>query len=166
MSSPNAPKSFTENTEQVTVPVAASVKADPRMRYNPFVIGISLLFCFPVGLYFVWTHPNWVTKTKWIWTGVWAAVMVFGMIGASQESESRTAGPQRKAVGMSTAQVHEAFKKLKTEKDVQGVFGAGTKTAWEIDSVSHKRHMAEQLAMALHTDANDEGGIEILMRSH
>jgi len=69
---------------------------DARLRYNPFVIGASLLFCFPAGLYFVWTHPNWISKTKWIWTGAWAAIMVLGMIGASRE-------PEKEAVPLSSS---------------------------------------------------------------
>ena len=60
---------------------------DARLRYNALVIGVSLFFCFPVGLYFVWTHPNWMSKTKWIWTGVWAAVVVLGMIAGSPKTE-------------------------------------------------------------------------------
>ena len=44
----------------------------------PWVVG-ALVMCFPVGLYFVWRHPQWATKTKMIWTGGWAAAFAVGM---------------------------------------------------------------------------------------
>jgi hypothetical protein len=53
-----------------------SAGGDVRLRYNPFVVGASLLFCFPAGLYFVWSHPSWIPKTKWIWTGAWVCFFV------------------------------------------------------------------------------------------
>ena len=43
-----------------------------------WIVG-ALVMCFPVGLYLVWKHPQWTTKTKWIWTGGWAAAFAVGM---------------------------------------------------------------------------------------
>jgi hypothetical protein len=44
----------------------------------PWVFG-ALVMLFPVGLFFVWQHPQWATRTKWIWTGGWAAAFAVGM---------------------------------------------------------------------------------------
>jgi hypothetical protein len=44
----------------------------------PWIVGV-LVMLFPVGLFFVWQRPQWATKTKWIWTGGWAAAFVVGM---------------------------------------------------------------------------------------
>ncbi len=44
----------------------------------PWVVG-ALVMLFPVGLFFVWQRPQWATKTKWIWTGGWAATFAVGM---------------------------------------------------------------------------------------
>jgi hypothetical protein len=44
----------------------------------PWVVG-ALVMLFPVGLFFVWQRPQWATKTKWIWTGGWAAAFAVGM---------------------------------------------------------------------------------------
>jgi hypothetical protein len=38
---------------------------------NPITVALALIFCFPLGLYWVWQHPGWATKQKWIWTGGW-----------------------------------------------------------------------------------------------
>ena len=51
---------------------------------NPLLIGVLLLPCFPVALYLVWKHSSWTNKTKWIWTGVWAAFMVVGVISRAR----------------------------------------------------------------------------------
>jgi hypothetical protein len=40
-------------------------------------IGVALLmyFFFPVGLYLLWTHPNWTEKQKWKYTIIWLAIV-------------------------------------------------------------------------------------------
>ncbi len=56
-------------------------------REHPAFIGILLFFCFPVGLFLVWRHPSWTPRTKWIWTGAWAGMMLFGLIGSHLEEQ-------------------------------------------------------------------------------
>ena len=75
---------------------------------NPILIGVLLLLCFPFGLFLVWKHSSWTSKTKWIWTGAWAAAfMVFGMIGNRGEvstSSSRTMSKNRNDVTDATVE--------------------------------------------------------------
>lgn len=33
-------------------------------KVSNVAIALSLLFCFPVGLYFIWTHPSWTRNRK------------------------------------------------------------------------------------------------------
>lgn len=51
-------------------------------EYSVFIF-ISLLFCLPFGLYFVWKHRFWTARTKWAWTGGWVTILAIGLIGAS-----------------------------------------------------------------------------------
>ena len=54
---------------------------------NPVVVGLSLLFCFPVGLVLVWRHPDWSRNQKLIWTGALLGLMVLGaMLPDNKES--------------------------------------------------------------------------------
>lgn len=45
---------------------------------NPLVVGLSLLLCFPLGLFLVWRHPVWSRNQKLVWTGAWCGLMVVG----------------------------------------------------------------------------------------
>ena len=56
-------------------------------KENPLFIGPLLLCCFPVGLFLVWKHSVWTSKTKWIWTGAFAALVVVGMIGSHRHDQ-------------------------------------------------------------------------------
>jgi len=67
-----------------------SLVASPSSFWNPcrehsLFIGALLLFCFPVGLFLVWKHSLWTSKTKWIWTAAWIGVMLIGFIGVFME---------------------------------------------------------------------------------
>jgi len=55
------------------------------LSQNGCLIALCLCCCFPAGLYFVWKHPTWTTTTKWIWTGVWLALVMIG--GALDDDE-------------------------------------------------------------------------------
>ena len=44
--------------------------------YWPFTLLAMVLF-FPWGLYLVWTNPTWTNRTKGIWTGGFALLIVF-----------------------------------------------------------------------------------------
>ncbi len=50
---------------------------------------VSLVFCFPVGLVLTWLMP-WTQRTKWIITGVIAALVVVGIIGTAASPHSTT----------------------------------------------------------------------------
>ncbi len=56
-------------------------------KENPLFIGPLLLCCFPVGLFLVWKHSVWTSKTKWIWTGAFAALVIVGMIGSHGQDQ-------------------------------------------------------------------------------
>lgn len=57
-------------------------ETQPDWKQTPWVIGLLLVFFFPVGLYLVWNHPAWQTTTKWIITGV---IVFFVLLVASQD---------------------------------------------------------------------------------
>ncbi len=60
-------------------------------QYNPVIIGLLVMFCFPFGLILVWLHPTWEQRTKWIITGVFALFIVFVGISGEQEKARITA---------------------------------------------------------------------------
>jgi hypothetical protein len=49
----------------------------PKFYHSIPVIVIGLLFCFPVGLFFLWTNPAMTTKQKGMWTVGW---LVLGIL--------------------------------------------------------------------------------------
>lgn len=57
---------------------------------NPVVVGLSLLFCFPVGLVFVWRHPDWSRNQKLIWTGGLLGLMVLGAMLPDTDPTNQT----------------------------------------------------------------------------
>lgn len=59
-------------------------KQDPwHQKTTPIVL--LIIFFFPVGLFLLWKHPTWTTKTKQISTGVFCAFLVIGLIGQEPE---------------------------------------------------------------------------------
>ena len=66
---------------------------------NPVLVGVLLLFCFPLGLFLVWKHSSWTPRTKWIWTGVWATLAVIGVLNSKDNSKGGvgTTGPDSSA---------------------------------------------------------------------
>jgi hypothetical protein len=80
--------SFLDEGDQDRRPRSVSPVRKRQQSLNPLLIAALLVFCFPVGLYFVWTHRQWSGPTKCIWTGVWAGVILFGLV-ASRMAEQR-----------------------------------------------------------------------------
>mgnify|MGYP003647918867 CR=1 FL=1 len=83
---PALPKTPPIPPAKVAPNAPASANGTEKWYYHPVTIVISLLFCFPVGLILIWTHTNWSTNQKWVWTGGYAAIMiVFLSLGKGQE---------------------------------------------------------------------------------
>jgi len=55
---------------------------------NGCIIAALLLCCFPIGLYLIWTHPNWSTAVKAIWTGIWLAIAIPAMVNVQREEQA------------------------------------------------------------------------------
>lgn len=69
-------------------------------REEPVFI-VLMLIPFPVGLYLIWKHSKWTTKTKWIWTGagtvfVWITMAIFNS-GDKQRSLDKRASSSSNA---------------------------------------------------------------------
>jgi len=51
---------------------------------NAALIAASVVFCLPVGLFFVWRHPTWGRPVKWAWTGavglIFVGLMALGLM--------------------------------------------------------------------------------------
>ena len=77
--SPNDPPPLPQDQPSDAIP----------LTQNPWFIGVLLVVFFPVGLYFLWTHPNWSKNKKIGWTGAWGCLMVIGMIGTSVEEQAQ-----------------------------------------------------------------------------
>lgn len=90
---PPFPPKVTKKPAPPTMPVpqtpipAAAGKTTDAWYTKPIGVGLLLAFFFPVGLFLVWKHPRWTKRTKWIWTGVWAGVILVGAIGSSIEEQ-------------------------------------------------------------------------------
>ncbi len=91
-------------TEAVKRGAAAGTKN--KLWENPFFIGVLLLFCWPVGLVFVWLHPAWKKQTKWILTGAFVGLIVIGMMVGSHGKTRETSPAYQKAYreGVATAE--------------------------------------------------------------
>jgi hypothetical protein len=53
----------------------------PKWYHSDTAVVIALLFCFPIGLFWVWGHPRYTAKTKVVITVVVAACIVLGVDG-------------------------------------------------------------------------------------
>jgi hypothetical protein len=62
--------------------------AKPKWYRTNIGVGAALLFFFPVGLYLLWSHPDWSKKSKWIVTAI---VAVFILIAVSSPKSTPTA---------------------------------------------------------------------------
>jgi hypothetical protein len=70
--------------EKAKVTVSSMQGSGTRFLENPIVIGLSMLFCFPIGLFFVWRHSRWSKVAKSAWTGAFCAILVLMLIRGSQ----------------------------------------------------------------------------------
>ncbi len=61
----------------------------PDWKRNPLIIGLTLVFCFPLGLFLMWTHTNWQPKTKWIISGVICFFVL--LVGSSMKADKAKA---------------------------------------------------------------------------
>lgn len=70
------------------------------VRRHPAVIGILSVVFFPLGLWLVWTHPIWSTKSKWLWTGaIGFLFLVFAASNDDDSSSTSTSVPSSQASG-------------------------------------------------------------------
>lgn len=51
-----------------------------------WLIGLSLLCCFPAGLILVWLHPRLTKSTKWVITGVVGVIFIALMANSARQS--------------------------------------------------------------------------------
>lgn len=84
---PNAPPPVPQ--QQPQNPTASLLRLWNQYRENPIFIGVLLVLFFPVGLFLVWKHSIWTTKTKWIWTGAWAVILVIAMANSKDERNAK-----------------------------------------------------------------------------
>jgi hypothetical protein len=46
------------------------------------VVVLTMIFFFPVGIALMWLYAPWRTRTKWIWSGVFAVLVALVVIGS------------------------------------------------------------------------------------
>ncbi len=56
--------------------------------YSWPAVAALVLFCFPFGLYLVWTHPTWTRRSKVIWSAAWLLLIL--VVNASQHGQVGT----------------------------------------------------------------------------
>ncbi len=78
--------------EKAKVTVSSMQGSGTRFLENPIVIGLSMLFCFPIGLFFVWRHSRWSKVAKSAWTGAFCAILMLLFIRGSQMRQEAKAG--------------------------------------------------------------------------
>jgi hypothetical protein len=59
-----------------------------RLLEKPVVVGLSMLVCFPIGLFLVWRRSQWSKVTKWAWTVAFGACFLLVTIIGSQMRQS------------------------------------------------------------------------------
>ena len=96
-SDPNAPPPVPQPQPQN--PTASLLLFWNQYREHPLFIGVLLVFCFPVGLFLVWKHSVWTTKTKWIWTGAFAALVVVAMVNNKDERRNESVSAKKATKG-------------------------------------------------------------------
>ena len=94
-STANSTLAYSKNSPRICCCCAAGDGLWNKYREKPIFIGVLLLFCFPIGLFLVWKHSTWTNKTKWIWTGAWAVLMVIGMANRGKEKKGDAGGGER-----------------------------------------------------------------------
>jgi len=59
---------------------------------SPYVIAVLLFLFFPLGLYLLWKHPAWSKTRKVAWTGMWAGLLMIGLMGSRSGRTTPEAG--------------------------------------------------------------------------
>jgi len=58
---------------------------------NTAIVVATCVFCVPIGLFLIWSHPKWDRPTKLKWTGVslacFIAIMILGRVGDSMSDK-------------------------------------------------------------------------------
>lgn len=88
---------------------AIKVRGVPWME-SPIAIGILLVLLFPLGLWLVWRHPAWSKGRKVAWAGVWAGLMVLGIVALRQDE--RTAATAYADAGLAPSKSDKTSEKL------------------------------------------------------
>lgn len=84
-----------------------------------------------------------------------------------RKKEELAEAERKKAEGKSTDEVRKVFDRLKTEKEVQAVFGSGQQTDWSLPKNDQRReYFAKRLAEKLGLNPYDEDGLRILKRAN
>lgn len=60
----------------------------PEVTQQWWLIGLTLLCCFPVGLVFVWMHPRLTKSTKWTISGVVGVLFIVMMISSQMKQKA------------------------------------------------------------------------------
>ena len=71
-------------------PANSLPKLPPAFYSWPAVLAL-LTCCFPLGHYLVWTHPTWTRHNKMIWSGVWLALIVPGILSTLAKQSANKA---------------------------------------------------------------------------
>ena len=64
-----------------------TVRGIPWME-SPIAVGVLMVFVCPLGLYLLWKNPAWSKTKKTAWTGVWAGLMVLGVVALRQDERT------------------------------------------------------------------------------
>jgi hypothetical protein len=72
---------------EAQTPAVAGKTNVPWYRNPKYIIPLVLI-CFPAGVFLVWKQPQWSKRTKWIWTGAGALVLMIAMIHNAQEEQN------------------------------------------------------------------------------
>lgn len=71
---------------------SAEVAAIPSLAQQPWLIGLSVLCCFPAGLLLVWLHPRWSQMTKWVVTAVVGGFLLVMAATTTKQGQESTTG--------------------------------------------------------------------------
>lgn len=77
---PPIPQSVADTSNQSAESVGTTKTRNPPITENPVLIGVALLFCFPAGMFFLWTHPKWTKNQKYAWGGAFAGFCLFCLL--------------------------------------------------------------------------------------
>lgn len=144
------PEPITHIPQSAISPTPKLVLSKPSLIHNPFLIIVSLLFCFPVGLVFVWTNPLWSQKIRVVVTGGWVAcvLLYLALIGSIANNSSSQTQPQAKGISAatyieSTKPVNKAAQAKATALAKQNSNRAAAQAKRQAAEQAHQQQMAE-----------------------